>query len=214
MKEKTPIQNKNLPDVKEAPPGIARTEQEAWQNILGTRVEVKPLPDSVTPEVRSNLERMGFGLRYVPALDLGNIAYLRERGVNKYLAELQQKYPKWKPFESLSDRERADHTVPRNLEKGYWELVRDGKVDFPVLPGQWMGVETVERPSYRTTPLAKRLRLQGDEVFSSNHSWNRVHNAIEREKRRILGDIGLSGNPVDIRMLEALEIRSTREELA
>jgi hypothetical protein len=44
---------------------LARREQEAWQNILGTRVEVKPLPDSVTPEVRRNLERMGFCLRSV-----------------------------------------------------------------------------------------------------------------------------------------------------
>jgi hypothetical protein len=44
MKEKTPIENKNLTDVKEAPFRIERTEQEAWKNTLGTRVEVKPLP--------------------------------------------------------------------------------------------------------------------------------------------------------------------------
>jgi hypothetical protein len=206
MKEITPIENKNLPDVKEAPPGIARTEQEAWQNILGTHVEVKPLPDSVTPEVRSNLERMGFGLRYVPALDLGNIAYLRERGVNKYLAELQQKYPKWKPFESLSDRERADHTVPRSLEKWYWEHVNDGRVAFPVLPGQWMSVETVDKPSYREkyarTPFAERLGFR-DNRF--NVSWTDAHTAIEREKLSILSDIGVSGRSVDSRFLEAIE---------
>src|SRR5947199_10739307 len=94
----------------EATSELIRGEQEAWQNMLGTRVEVKPLPDSVTPEVRSNLEQMGFGLlRYVPALNLGSILTLQERGVEEYLTELQRKYPKWKPPESLSDRELADH---------------------------------------------------------------------------------------------------------
>jgi hypothetical protein len=185
---------------------LARGEQEAWQNILGTHVEVKPLPDSVTPEVRSNLERMGFGLRYVPALDLGNIAYLRERGVNKYLAELQQKYPKWKPFEGLSDRERADHTVPRNLEKWYWEHVNDGKVAFPVLPGQWMAVETLEKPvygrKYSITPFAEKLGFR-DNRF--NLSWNDAKHAIDLQKHRgILSEIGLT-RAADSRFLEILE---------
>lgn len=186
---------------------LARGEQEAWQNILGTRVEVKPLPDSVTPEVRSNLEQLGFDLRYVPTLDLGSKSYLREREVDEYLAELQQKYPKWKPLESLSDRERADHTVPRNLEKSYyWRHVEDGTIAFPVLPGQWMAVEIVEKPSHRKkyarTPFAERLRFQDDRF---NVSWNVAHKAIEREKSRFLSDIGVSGRSVDLRFLEAIE---------
>lgn len=68
-----------------------------------------------------------------------------------------------------------------------------------------MAVETVKRPSYKTTPIAKRLRLRDNDDDFSNYSWNSVHNAIEREKPRIIADIGLSGNPVDMRMLEALE---------
>ncbi|MDQ3975753.1 MAG: hypothetical protein M3264_04425 [Thermoproteota archaeon] len=209
MKEKTPTENKNSLHVTETVPSIERAEQKAWQKVLGTRVEVKPLPEIVTPEVKRNLEIFGFGLRYVPALDLGSKSFLQERGVDEYLTELERKYPKWKTLESLtlwSDRELADHTVPRNLEEWYWKLVEKGNVDFPVLPGQWMAVETVKKPSsgekYTSTPFAERLGFRDDR---GNVSWNDAHNAIEREKTGILSDIGLSGRSTDLRFLEALE---------
>lgn len=191
----------------EAASELVKREQEAWQRVLGTRIEVKLLPESVTVEVKENLERMGFSLRYVPALDIGNLADLRERGVDEYLTELQRQYPKWRPFESLSDRERGDHTVPRNLAQGYyWRRVRDGSIAFPVLPGQWMGVETVDKPTYgdkyARTPFAESLGVRHDRFCVS---WNDAHNAIEREKARILSDIGISERSVDLRFLEALE---------
>jgi hypothetical protein len=182
---------------------LARREQEAWQTILGTRVEVKPLPDIVTPEVTRGLERFGFGLRYVPALGLGNISSLRERGVDKYLADLQLKYPNWKSFESLSDRH---HSIPRNLKIWFWKIVNDGDVDFPVLPGQWMAVETVDKPSYVEkyvrTPLAPRLGFLNDRF---NACWDDAHSAIEREKPIILSNIGVSRQSGDVRLLEAIE---------
>lgn len=183
MKEKTPTENKNLHNVKEAHSGIETTEQEAWQTILGTRVEVKPLPKIVATEVKMNLERMGFGLRYVPALDLGNISHLRERGVDEYLAELQRKYPKWNPYENLSYKEQIKNSVPRNLERWFWEGVKDGDIDFPVLPGQWLAVETVAKPSYgkkySRTAFAEKIGF-GDDRF--NASWNLPNAMINRRK--------------------------------
>src|SRR2546430_10664717 len=50
--------------------------------------------------------------------------------------------------------------------------------------------------------LLKDVGFSNDRALAS---WNRVHEAIEREKRGILEDIGLSGRPVDIRQFEALE---------
>lgn len=204
MKEKTPIQNKNLPEIKEAPPGIARTEQEAWQNMLGTRVEVKPLPDSVTPDVRRNLEGMGFNLRYVPALNIGNADDLREGVIDGYLNKLQQRYPRWKPLERLTFRERADHSIPRNLDKWFWKLVKDGDIDFPVLPGQWMAVETLDKPSfgqkYARTPLAEKLGF--NDRF--NKRWDSVKDRIDSQKGPILAEVGLT-HEADLRLLEALE---------
>jgi hypothetical protein len=185
---------------------LEKSEQEAWQRLLGTRVEVKPLPDYVASEVRRNLEQMGFGLRYVPSFDLGYVACLRERGVNKYLAELQRKYPKWKSLESLSYEERRDHSVPRNLEKWFWGRVENEDIGMPALSGQWIAVETVEKPEYGTkypkTPFVERIGFQDDRF---NVSWNEAHNAIEREKPRILSDIGVSGRSVDLRFLEVIE---------
>jgi hypothetical protein len=110
---------------------LAKREQETWHNdVLGARVDVAPLPDYVTPDVQRNLKGLGFEeIIYMPSLDLKTVAYLRSVGVDRYLEELQQKYPKWKPLESLLDRERADHTVPRNLEKSYyWRRVKNGEI--------------------------------------------------------------------------------------
>src|SRR5205823_4531563 len=145
-------------------------------------------------------------LRYVPRLELGTIDDLRSKGVDRYLEELQQKYPKWKQLESLTDREVVDHAIPRNLQENYWSRVEYSDIAFPILPGQWMAVETVNMPSsgekYAITPFAERLGFQGDRF---NVSWNDAHTAIEREKGRILSDIGVSGESADLRFLEAIE---------
>jgi hypothetical protein len=184
---------------------LHQREQKAWQNTLGAHVEVKSLPDYVTPEVRSNLERMGFGLRYIPAIDLSQSAYISVVGIDRYQAALERQYPRWKPYESLYKKQR-DHSVPRNLEKWFWHRVSHGDIGIPVLSGQWMAVETVEKPeygkTYASTPFAERIGFQ-DDRFSA--PWNDVRDAIEREKPKIITDIGLSGMPADIRFLEAIE---------
>jgi len=185
---------------------LARREQDAWQSVLGTMVEVKPLPETVTPEVRRNLERLGFDLRYVPKIELADADAIRRKGVDQYLKDLQRQYRNWKPYESLSERESSDHKVPRNLMEWYWELVKDGKVDMPVLPGQWLAVETVDKPSYGNkysrTAFAEKLGFRDDRF---NVSWNDAHNAIESQKRGVLGEVGISGRSADIRLLEAPE---------
>jgi hypothetical protein len=185
---------------------LAQREQEAWQNTLGARVEVKPLPKIVTPEVRMNLEQLGLGLRYIPALDLSYLSYLSV-GIDRYLTDkLQRKYPKWNPYESLSYKEQIDHSVPRNLERWFWGEVENRDISFPVLPGQWLAVETVEKPEYGTkyprTPFAERIGFQNDRF---RVSWYEAHKAIVREKESILSDIGLSRPPANIRFLEATE---------
>ena len=81
----------------EAASDLGRREQEAWQRVLGVRAEIKPLPESITPEVRRNLERLGFDLRYVPAIDLGTVDNLKRKGAGQYLKDLQRVYPNWKP---------------------------------------------------------------------------------------------------------------------
>ncbi len=184
---------------------LEKRERDAWKNVLGVDVEVPPLPDSVTPEVINNLKRMDFDLRYVPALNIGNAAYLREKGVDEYLHELEQRYPRWKNSEYLSDIEVKDHLVPRNLNKWFWEEVRRGDIDFPILPGQWMAVETLEKPAkgtkYSKTPWTEKLGFKDDRFHVS---WDNAHNAIEKQKKSILSKVGLKGR-ADIRFLEAIE---------
>ncbi len=196
----------STPDVSptETPPPDGTGEQRKWQDILGTRVEVKPLPASVTPEVRKNLEAFGFELIYLPKLDLGSLADLKKVGESKYLDDLQKRYPNWRHYESMADREKSDHSKPRNLNEWYWGFVKGGNIDFPGLPGQWVAVEKMPKPAYRekyeSTPVGARLGFKD----RFDVTWNNAKAAIDKEKAKLLTDIGLRSG-ADMRMLEALE---------
>ncbi len=180
---------------------IITFERNEWLKVLGSEVEVLPLPSFVIQEVMRNLERFGFELRFIPALDLDALA-LREKGVVVFLKELAEKYPNWKPYESLNEREKSNHTVVRNLHHWFWKQV--GNIDFPELPGQWLAVETLEKPAwgreFPRSPLTDRLGFSD----RFNLSWDEVTRAIWNTKQSILSEIGLSGHG-DIRLLEALE---------
>jgi len=179
-------------------------EQNAWSDVLGANVEVPPLPAEVTPEVQRNLERLGFELRYIPKLDMGTVDELKRNGQEKFLDEIQRRYPNWRRHESLSSEQRQDHNVGRNLEEWFWGLAKDGKMEFPQLPGSWVAVETMPKPSYgdtyAKTPVGEGLGME--DRFSV--SWDDAHQAIETHKRELLGEIGLSSSK-EVRMLEAVE---------
>lgn len=188
----------------EAPTADSTGEQRRWQDVLGSRVEVKPLPSSLTPEVRRNLEAFGFELVYLPKLELGTLADLKRMGEGRFLDDLQRRYPNWKHYESMSSTDQEDHSKPRNLSEWYWGRVKDESVTFPQLPGQWVAVEKMPKPAYGTayesTPTGARLGFRD----RFNVSWNDAKAAIDREKARLLGDIGLRSG-ADMRMLETLE---------
>jgi hypothetical protein len=183
---------------------LVRAEQEAWQRVLGTRVEVKPLPEIVTPKVGSNLERLGLQLRYIPALDLNRDTSIRV-SPQRYVRELARRYPKWKPLEELS-YEEYDSKITRNLGEWYWEQVKSGGIAFPNLPGQWMAVEAVPKPAghiieeYEVTEIARKIGL----ADCRHKPWNEINQAISRHKRAILSEAGLPRG-ADLRLLEALE---------
>lgn len=197
----------SIPDVSPTetpPPPDGTGEQRKWQDILGTRVEVKPLPASVTPEVRKNLEAFGFELVYLPKLELGTLADLKRVGESKYLDDLQRRYPNWKHYESMGDRDQSDHSKPRNLNEWFWGYVKNGNINFPELQGQWVAVEKMPKPAYRekyeSTPVGARLGFKD----RFDVTWNNAKAAIDKEKAKLLTDIGLRSG-ADMRMLEALE---------
>ena len=179
-------------------------EQRKWEDILGTRVEVKPLPASVTPEVRRSLEAFGFELVYLPKLELGTLGDLKRLGEGTYIGDLQRRYPNWKHYESMGDRDKSDHSKPRNLNEWFWGLVKDEKINFPNLPGEWVAVESMSKPAngetYASTLVGTKLGFRD----RFNVSWNDAKAAVDREKGKILVDIGL-GSGADLRMPEAIE---------
>jgi MoxR-like ATPase len=182
---------------------VIRGEIQGWRNVLGTEVDIQPLPASITPEVRRNLERMGMELRFIPSVDLGSLDELKRKGQEQFLTDLQRKYPKWRRYESLSDTEREDHSVTRNLEKWFWELAKEDRMDFPSLPGNWVAVETMPKPSYgeHYAPSKVGEKLGFEDRF--NVTWNDANEAIQRQKRDILSEAGLRSG--DVRMLNAVE---------
>ena len=181
-----------------------RDEQSAWKKVLGTEVDIQPLPASITPEVRKNLERMGMELRFIPSLNLDTLGNLKRKGEESYLSDLQRRYPNWKRYESLNETEQSDHSINRNIEEWYWRNVKDGNIDFPQPHGVWVAVETMPKPStgetYKRTSVSEKLGLS-DRL---SVSWNDAQTAIQKAKQSILSEAGLPESS-DIRMLEALE---------
>lgn len=186
-------------------------EGNEWERLLGAKVEIPPLPSWVTSEVKSKLEGLRFNeLICVPPLNLGNLDDLKKPvivkrknnntgeeeevdiAVEKYLEKLHAEYPNWKPYESLTDKEKTDHSVVRNLEIWYWQQVRADRIDFPALPGKWLAVEGVEKPNYGTkyavTPLAGKMGFED----RFNHPWNDITEAQQRVEGDILDEIDVN----------------------
>jgi len=193
-----------VPERQRAIPEVTTPEQNAWRDVLGTNVEVPPLPAVVTPEVKRNLERLGFELRYIPKLDIDTLDDLKRKGEDKFLDDLQRRYPNWRRYKTLNDNQRKDYKVTRNLDEWFWGLAKEGRMEFPKLPGTWVAVETMPKPSYgdtyAKTPVGEVLGL--DDRF--NVSWNDANKAIQDHKRELLTQAGLPAS-TSVRMLEAVE---------
>jgi hypothetical protein len=179
-------------------------EKKAWKAVLGIDLEVPPLPPEVTPEVKKSLESFGFELRYIPKLDIGSLSELKQNGAEKFLDRIQNLCPKWRKYESLSRKQRLNHSIARNLEKWFWELAEYGDMNFPQLPGNWVAVETMPKPSrgkaYDKTLVSELLGRE--DRFGA--TWNNAYEAIETHKSDLLEMIGLSSSK-RVRMLEAVE---------
>lgn len=201
---------------------LIRFEKFKWNETLGASVEVKPLPEFVTPEVKRNLERLGMELRYIPALDLGTKddikpitrsggSWVRPRteevtgAEEAYLKGLEEKYPKWHRYEGMDPDDKEAHDIPRNLNEWFWSQVKDGTIDFPNLPGQWVAVETMQKPKYgeKYPPTALTSKMGIEDRFSV--SWDDAKAKIDGIKTDLLIDAGLIGVvSADVQMLDAL----------
>ena len=183
-----------------------RREQNDWQGTLGANVEVKPIHGSIDEIAKEELNKFGLELLYVPKLDIGTLDDLKRMGVKEYLDELQRRYPNWKHYEKMSDTDKADVDKPRNLNEWYWGQVKDGKVDFPILPGQWVAIEKMPKPNYgdeyEHTKMGETLGYPN----RFNVSWNDAKSAIDRESASLLASkLLVGGRGQHVRMPTALE---------
>ncbi len=186
-------------------PETLKNEQEAWKKVLGVDVEVSPLPDSVTPEVREKLKNLGMELRFIPDVNLGTLADIKRDGVDEYLKNRQRLYPNWHKYETLTDSQKEDHSIGRNLEEWYWNLVKDEKVPFPQLPGKWIAVETMPKPKYGDKYSSSQITDELGLEDRFNVTWNDANKAINEAEGNILAAAGLPIIGEQVRMLEAIE---------
>lgn len=184
---------------------IEEGEKNAWADLLGAEVPVKPLPGYVTREMREKIHALGMELRYVPALEIP-LDTLAQRSVPEFLVEMQSRYPNLRPLESLEGTDAFDATVPRNLESWFWEQVKVGNIEFPELPGQWVAVETIAKPRkgdpYERTPLPQKLKTKDQRTYST---WDQVDNSLKgKHANRLLEELCLEGKAT-LRLLSAPE---------
>lgn len=190
---------------KSVSPEAVKSEQEAWKKVLGVEVDIAPIPDSVTPEVREKLKDLGMELRFIPDLDLDTVEEIKKIGVDEYLKSLQRRYPNWHKYETLSDSQKSDHSIPRNIEEWYWNLVKDGKVSFPKLSGKWIAVETILKPQYGEKYGSSKITDELGLEDRFNVSWNDASKRISEAEGNILSAAGLPIIGEQVRMLEAVE---------
>lgn len=182
---------------------IINNEKSQWKRVLGTEIDVPRIPYIVTPEVQENLKEMGMELRFIPALDLGNLNKLKKLRREKYLKNLQYSYPGWNPYEELKNKEKGDHSVMRNLNKWFWDSVKDRKINFPELQGKWIAVETMPKPKrgdgYEPSIITDILNLKNR--FSK--TWKYINNTLNNKGAEVLAKIGIKNG--ELKMLDALE---------
>lgn len=183
------------------PENLIERERGSWRKVFGAEVAIPPLPTEITQGLESYLGRAGFNLVSLPSLNLSENE-LKGKDPSEYLAELTKIYPNWRAFESLSEEEKNDHRVCRNLRKWFWEEVKKGNIDFPTLPGRWLAVETMGELC--CDMLYGKLTV-ADKIGLSNRfdlPRGEVTQIINRIKPRIL--LGLIGK-ANLRLLEAIE---------
>jgi hypothetical protein len=172
--------------------------------ILGKEIKIEPLPSYITPEVRINLEHLGFRLCYIPKIDIGKLEDIKQTDVKKYLDNLHSRYPNWHPYESLNGKERSDHNTSRNLNVWFWKLIMQEKIKLPKLPGNWVAIETIQKPSsgnyYPSSPVTKILGLSS----RLDVPFGEIYKAISSKRIELLKEMGLPVS-LDIRMLETIE---------
>lgn len=177
-------------------------ESKKWEKVLGVAIDIKPYPPYLTEDLGKKLKSLGLQLAYMPGLQLGAVDDLQRKSEGKYLVDLQGVYPLWRRYESLNDGEKNDYRVSRNMSFKFWEAVNVGKIDFPVLPGQWIAVEMAQGGAIRG-----RLGLRG-----AQETWVDVDKALRAERSGFLAELALKKGS-DLRMLEAVEynLLSNRE---
>ncbi len=193
---------------------LEKREHDAWTRVLGTEVEVKPLPEYVTPEVIKNLEKLGMGLRFIPNLNLGTLDKLKKVGEEEFLKRLEERYPNWRRYEGLDNRtEKGNHSINRNLQQWYWKQVKNKRIDFPQLEGYWVAIETIPKPpffeKYKDSPVIDLLGVPDRLDVSPND----VVKAIKAKKSELLTQAGLPASS-DVKLPEAIEwnLLANREE--
>lgn len=137
---------------------IIKREKEEWRKVLGVDIEVDPLPDSVTPELVNSLKHLGMELRYIPKIDFIDTFDM----YNGYIRPdmLARKYPNWKGLEGLTEGQRKDPKIYRNLPEDYWKDYGAGTKSN----GYWLAVEVLPKPDrgqeYVETELSKTLEVK------------------------------------------------------
>jgi hypothetical protein len=151
---------------------ICWAEEFEWKRILGVDLEIPPLPEYITYDVKNRIEREGFEIVYKPPIDI-DLEELKNMSVDDFLKNLQNKYPKWKRNSDLTEEEKKnfDPEVFPNVDEKLYQWLKSGELKGLDFSGRWMAVETFMKPSdrwssvnfdaeYRNAPFTKRLGLE------------------------------------------------------
>lgn len=179
-----------LPEV--TPEQTVIKEKRVWKEVLGKDIEVPPLPPFVTPDVMKNLGDLGFELIFLPKLNIGTLADLESKQVATFLEDIHYQYPNWRSWTNWGYYTNDDLKFANLPNMGYWQMVKEGRTQFPETIGAWVAVEMKE--NLNSAPTDRR-----------SMSSSIADKAIQQHRPSLLKAVGLPPSTT-VRMPSVLEM--------
>jgi len=170
---------------------IVQFERREWRRVLGSPVAIPTLPQITKPQVK-RLAEYETELECMPTFDVGSLSNLQRMGADRFLVEIQSRYPLWTRSDVETEHRRKG-AYSRQLQPEYWALVAAGEIPFPKTSGYWMAVETAPLTALdygKSKELTDLLHLPS----RFGNSWNEVTAHIQKYGKEVVKTLGFDSS--------------------
>jgi hypothetical protein len=186
---------------------VISLNKKKWEEKLGrSNLQFHPVPESLTPEVLRHSHRYEYTAVDFPDLrEYINKEKFDSMQVPEFLDYVENLLPGFHHYESLTNDQKNDLSIWRNLNEWFWENVKRGKIDFPDCSGGWYLIETTKKLS-QPSKITGKLRFEELESLFDDYSLSDINSAINRGELEILDALKLKKDQGKVIILDAVKL--------